>query len=183
MRGKSHICLGKYLIEHYMVEISSFQQKLFLFGCIQPDRNPLTYLKGSFRFQLLRGHNYSNARQFMQRISRRLERRNRLKMYDYYTLGKLIHYTADAFTSAHNESFPENLFDHKAYEVKLQTYFLSYLEQDPQVHTCHANSVMEVIGKYHREYTEHHLSMHRDCAFALQACCCVLTVLISRRIL
>jgi len=183
MRGKSHICLGKYLIEHYMEDIGRFHQKLFLIGCIQPDRNPLTYLKGSFRFQLLRGHNYNNARRFMQRISIRLEQRDRLKIYDYYTLGKLIHYTADAFTSAHNASFPDSISDHKVYEAKLQEDFLSYLQQDPQVHICPANSIMESIGNYHREYTKRHFSVHRDCAYALQACCCVLAVLISRRIL
>lgn len=57
MRGKSHRCLGQYLVEHYMENIPGRYVKAFLVGCIEPDRNPVTYLKGSLRFQWLRGHN------------------------------------------------------------------------------------------------------------------------------
>ena len=106
MRGKSHRCLGKYLVQHYMSDTPERYVKAFLLGCIEPDRNPATYLKGSIRCQWLRGHNYRNARRFMRAISARLERKETLKLFDYYTLGKLIHYTTDAFTYAHNDTFP-----------------------------------------------------------------------------
>ena len=88
----------------------------FLIGCIEPDRNPVTYLKGSIRHQWLRGHNYRNARRFMRRISVRLENKDSWNLYDYYTLGKLIHYTTDAFTYAHNDTFPTALTEHREYE-------------------------------------------------------------------
>ena len=87
MRGKSHICLGKYLAEHYMDHVSSTHIQAFLLGCLEPDRNPFTYLKGSFRFQWFRGHNYRNARRFLRRISARLEQKETWNLYDYYTLG------------------------------------------------------------------------------------------------
>ena len=106
MRGKSHRCLGKYLVQHYMSDTPERYVKAFLLGCIEPDRNPATYLKGSIRCQWLRGHNYRNARRFMRAISARLERKEKLGLFDYYTLGKLIHYTTDAFTYAHNDTFP-----------------------------------------------------------------------------
>ena len=106
MRGKSHRCLGKYLVQHYMSDTPERYVKAFLLGCIEPDRNPATYLKGSIRCQWLRGHNYRNARRFMRAISARLERKEKLNLFDYYTLGKLIHYTTDAFTYAHNDTFP-----------------------------------------------------------------------------
>ena len=98
MRGKSHRCLGQYLVEKYMPHAPKRYIRAFLIGCIEPDRNPVTYLKGSIRCQWLRGHNYENARRYMRRLSERLERKERLFLIDYYALGKLIHYTVDAFT-------------------------------------------------------------------------------------
>ena len=44
MRGKSHRCLGKYLVQHYMSDTPERYVKAFLLGCIEPDRNPATYL-------------------------------------------------------------------------------------------------------------------------------------------
>lgn len=183
MRGKSHISLGNYLLDQYMPELPSHYRKAFLFGCIQPDRNPATYLKGSLRCQWLRGHNYHNARSFMRRISRRLEGKNRLRLYDYYTLGKLIHYTADAFTYAHNDTFPSALCAHRAYEIRLQEHFLSYLTERPAVNIRPSHSVMETIASCHRAYSLKTPDLHWDCRFALQACCCVLSVLLTPRIL
>ena len=42
MRGKSHRCLGKYLVQHYMSDTPERYVKAFLLGCIEPDRNPAT---------------------------------------------------------------------------------------------------------------------------------------------
>ena len=182
MRGKSHICLGTYLIRHYMEQTPQKYQTAFLIGCLEPDRNPLTYLKGSLRCQWLRGHNYRNARRFMRRISERLEKKAKLKFYDYYTLGKLIHYTADAFTYAHNDSFPTDLSDHREYEAALQAHFLRYLREDPRVDAKTADSVMEAIYSYRREYETQPSDIRTDSVFALAACCCVLTILLTNRL-
>lgn len=183
MRGKSHISLGHYLIRRYLPDLPSRYRSAFLLGCIEPDRNPATYLKGSLRCQWLRGHNYRNARRFMRRISMRLERRDAWNLFDYYTLGKLIHYTADAFTYAHNDSFPENLSDHREYEERLQDHFLAYLQDNPQVNVRLAGTIMEGISSYHREYSCEKADIHRDSRFALQACCCVLAILLTPRII
>lgn len=180
MRGKSHRYLGAYLVQHYMEGIPQRYEKAFLLGCIEPDRNPMTYLKGSIRCQWLRGHNYRNARRFMRSISWRLEKKDSLNLYDYYTLGKLIHYTTDAFTYAHNDMFSTNLGDHREYEVALQNHFLSYLEEDPKVDTKVAKSIMEAIYSYHRDYEELDADVHTDAKFALAACCCVLAVLFTK---
>lgn len=183
MRGKSHRCLGRYLAEHYLTNIPKRYVKAFQIGCIEPDRNPVTYLKGSFRHQWLRGHNYRNARRFMRYISWRLEKKERLNLYDYYTLGKLIHYTTDAFTYAHNDDFPTQLTDHKAYEDALQKYFLQFMAEDPTVDTVEARSIMDVICGFHREYEQQEANIHNDAKFALTACCCVLAVLFVKPII
>ena len=183
MRGKSHRCLGQYLTEHYLSDIPKLYVKAFQIGCIEPDRNPITYLKGSLRFQWLRGHNYRNARRFMRKISFRLEHKQKLNIYDYYTLGKLIHYTTDAFTFAHNIEFPTDLSDHKQYEDSLQEHFLEYMAQDPEVDPKIARSIMGTICSYHREYEQLESNIHNDSRFALTACCCVLAVLFVKPII
>ena len=183
MRLKSHYQLGSYLAETYLNHLPQRCIRAFLAGCTEPDRNPLTYLKGSFREQWLRGHNYRNARRCMHRISRRLEQKSHWNLFDYYTLGKLIHYTADAFTHAHNESFPDNLTQHRAYEAELQEHFLQYLKQDPQIHPKAATSVITVIRQYHAEYRKQCPNVATDSRFALNACCCILIGLLNTKIL
>lgn len=183
MRGQSHLCLGRYLAGRYMNHIPQTSVRAFLLGCIQPDRNPMTYLKGSIRHQWLRGHNYRNARRFMKRISRRLEAKDKLNLYDYYTLGKLIHYTADAFTYAHNRDFPSQLRNHMEYEATLQEHFLSYLEQEPHVDIILAKNIMDAICQYHLDYEQEESSLHNDSRFALAACCCVLAALYAKPLL
>ena len=123
MRGKSHLRIAQYLVERYMPDVPKRCQTAFRIGCIEPDRNPATYLKGSIRCQWLRGHNYQNARKFMKAIACRLERKEKLNLFDYYTLGKLIHYTTDAFTYAHNDTFPTNLTDHREYEAETSNIY------------------------------------------------------------
>lgn len=182
MRGKSHRYLGHYLAEHYLRDIPAPYKRAFLIGCVEPDRNPATYLKGSIRCQWLRGHNYRNARRYMRSISWRLEKKDHLKLFDYYTLGKLIHYITDAFTYVHNDSFSAKLADHREYEASLQEHFLNYLQEDPQVNPRVARSVMEAIYSYHREYEQLEASIHIDSCFALAACCSVLAVLFPKAI-
>ena len=177
MRGKSHLRIAQYLLENYLPDIPNSCQTAFRIGCIEPDRNPATYLKGSIRCQWLRGHNYLNARRFMRAISARLEQKERLNLFDYYTLGKLIHYTTDAFTYAHNDNFPVQLREHKVYEDALQEHFLEFMEQDPQVNVPIARTIMEAICSYHKEYERVGANIQTDSHFALNACCCVLTIL------
>ena len=183
MRGESHRCLGKYLAARYMTNVPKRYVNAFLIGCIEPDRNPATYLKGSFRCQWLRGHNYLNSRRFMKKLSRRLERKDKFGFYDYYSLGKLIHYTADAFTYAHNAHFPAQLRNHMAYEAELQKHFLAYMANDPQVDSIIAQNIMNVICCYHREYEQTASNIHTDSRFALAACCCVAALLFARPVL
>ncbi len=179
MRGKSHQQLGQYLVHQHFTEAPKRYRKAFLFGCTEPDRNPTTYFKGSIRSQWLRGHNWGNAEKYMQRVAKRLEKRSRLHLWDYYSMGKLIHYTADAFTSAHNDFFPKNLQEHRDYEHRLQNYFLSYLMQC----RCHrqraAGSIMDAIRFYHRQYAVNPISVKTDCRYSVYVTSLVVATLMA----
>ena len=183
MRGESHIALGHYLMDQYLSNIPGYCKTAFLLGCIQPDKNPATYLKGSLRCQWLRGHNFSNAHSFMKRVSHRLERKDKLHLFDYYTLGKLIHYTADAFTAPHNAYFPKNLHQHRQYEQLLHHCFLQYLRNTPLPRIQCGKSIIESITDNHSAYLCKEASIHQDAHFALHACCCVLAILLTPRII
>lgn len=183
MRRKCHQQLGRYLADRYMSHLPQRYVRAFLIGCVEPDHNPVTYLKGSLRCQWLRGHNYLNARRFMRQISRRLEKKEQLNLLDHYTLGKLIHYTADAFTLAHNDFFSSDLAEHREYEASLQEHFLVYLQEDPQIDPNTASSIMEAIYHYHELYEQQETNIRTDARFVLNACCCVVAVLLARHIL
>lgn len=182
MRGKSHQFLGKYLTRSFPENTPNRHIRAFLLGCIEPDRNPITYLKGSIRCQWLRGHNYENARRYMTRIASRLERKNHWNLFDWYTLGKLIHYTADAFTYAHNNTCPCDLAVHRSYEIMLQNHFLEYLKGEPQVAAAAAKTIMETITDQHQVYMAQPVSIHTDTRFALSACLGILAILFTPRI-
>lgn len=169
MRRLSHLHLGMFLAEHHMPNAPKRYIRAFLIGCTEPDKNPATYLKGSIRSQWFRGHNWNNARRFMGRISRRLEKKKRLCLIDYYTMGKLVHYTADAFTYCHNDFFGNNLHQHRQYETNLQCYFLEYLRHHkPQY--IKASSIMDAIHTFHKAYSRRPGNIVKDTHYALSAC-------------
>lgn len=180
MRGKSHCQLGSFLAATYFPHIPAVYRRAFLLGCIEPDRNFATYFKGSIRAQWLRGHNFENAKRYMARIARRLENKPRWNALDYYTAGKLIHYTTDAFTYAHNSSFPVSLQEHKKYEDALQVYFLRFLQGRGTPEKLPARSVMDTISKHHEDYLARTPDIDRDSRYAFSVCCCVARMLAAK---
>ena len=159
--------LGKYLAENYLSSIPKRYIKAFLIGCTQPDKNPATYLKGSIRCHPLRGHHWLSSQKYMEKIADRLQQKNKLKFLDYYTMGKLIHYTVDAFTASHNEEFPMDLEAHRAYESHLQRRFLSYIRCHPISSDIVDGNIMDLIRHYHRSYTKATDLLSADCHYSI----------------
>lgn len=180
MRRKSHYQLGLYLAHHYLPHISGPDRSVFLLGCVEPDHNPFTYWKGSLRFQWLRGHNYPNSRRYMEKLSHRLETTPRWSLIDSYSLGKLIHYLADAFTSAHNPHFPEELTLHRAYEDGLQHMFLGLLAANPAPAPAATQTLPDLLASLHREYTSQSPTPENDTRYILTACCTCMAIFKSK---
>ena len=180
VRARSHKQLGKYLVRQYFCHAPRRYIAAFLLGCTEPDKNPATYLKGSLRCRWLRGHNWGNAQRYIERIATRLENRDRLKLLDFYTMGKLIHYTADAFTSAHNDHFTSGLQEHRHYEKDLQRYFLAYLDQRKTLRQGLNGSVIDAIRSYHKEYAQLHTDIHTDCRYAVAVASLVVCMLLAK---
>ena len=184
MKSNSHRTLGAYLADTYMQEVPASCRRAFSFGCIQPDKNPITYLKGSVRWQWLRGHNWDNAKRYIIKSGDRLQHCRSLRILDYYRLGKLIHYTADAFTYAHNHHYVKSLSEHRGYEKDLHTRLESYLFRLTELHRITfdpTGSVSGFIRKNHARYMKHVPCMENDMEYTVRMCAQVLQLLLQSK--
>ena len=142
----------------------------FLFGSFQPDCNPLSYLKGSLRARTFHGHHFSNSRPYIYSRILRLQRRRRWTVWQYYTLGKLTHYLADAFTYPHNEHFPDSLLQHRQYEGALRLYLADYLPRHIFcANLCPPQMLLPTLDAMHRQYLTGSASLQRDAHYILTA--------------
>ena len=171
MQKRSHKLLASTLLRHENGFCSRRFELAFLFGSFQPDCNPLTYLKGSLRARKFRGHNYSNSQYYIYSRIARLQRRDRWTIWHYYTLGKLTHYLADAFTYPHNENYPESLAAHHQYETDLRAYLEAYLQECPLRQEQFRHNVTEALQSLHAQYMDTAADIRRDVQYILQATC------------
>ena len=93
----------------------------------------MSYLKGSVHHKKFGGHTYENSRRYIQSHAQRLYNRARWNLWSYYTLGKLTHYIADAFTWPHNSHFPGSALDHHNYEAKLRVAFENFTRRNQTI--------------------------------------------------
>ena len=133
------------------------------------DCNPLTYLKGSLRAYKFRGHNYSNSQHYIYSRISRLQRRQRWTIWQYYTLGKLTHYLADAFTYPHNENYPDSMLCHHQYETDLRAYLEEYLATRALRREKFRQDVADALQELHRQYMAGVADMRKDVQFILKA--------------
>ena len=126
MQASSHLELAYQLLRLFPA-IQPVERAAFLFGSVEPDLNALTYLKGIAHGMGLHGHNYAQVLPRIVRLSALLKDRQAWRVQDYYRMGKLIHYVADAFTFPHNAWFQGDLRAHIRYEMRLAACFHSAL--------------------------------------------------------
>lgn len=177
MQKRSHTLLASALLRGEEGFDARRFELAFLFGSFQPDCNPLSYLKGSLRASKLQGHNYSNSRRYINAHIEKLQRCPHWTMWQYYTLGKLTHYLADAFTYPHNENFPDGLLDHHRYETELRLYLAAYLAHRAARRRAACGDLTAFIEKLHRHYISGGSDLRRDTRYILlatellMACC------------
>ena len=169
MQKRSHKLLAQSLIDSYNGFAKRRFELAFLFGSFEPDCNPLSYIKGSRRGRALMGHNFSNSQAFIHRRIRRLQDRDHWTVWQYYTLGKLTHYLADAFTYPHNENYPDSLMDHRRYEDALRVYMAGYLARKDIRYMQVRQDLADAIEALHQKYMESAADMRRDAEYILEA--------------
>lgn len=169
MTSKSHYYFGLYLLATELYRAESMEQMAFLCGCVEPDFNPGTYLKGSLHGQKLRGHNFPNMLPCIYRLFEKIQCTEPSGVLYFYRLGKLIHYLTDAFTYPHNSVFCGSLKEHIRYETELEPLFLHRLSQRPisLENDCSSDSYTLFL-KEHREYLCSEMGKQRDIFFAMR---------------
>ncbi len=178
MQKRSHKLLASALLESGGGFRCRRFELAFLFGSFEPDCNPLSYQKGSLRAKKFIGHNFSNSQRYIDRQIRRLQRRARWTVWQYYTLGKLTHYLADAFTFPHNETFTATLMDHHNYETDLRRQFAQFLAEYSPCLGQSCQDVPAAIRRLHGQYLARQSDQRRDAAFILQANCLLFSALL-----
>lgn len=141
-------------------------RKAFLFGCIQPDCNLFTFLKGSPRELFLDGHNFKNTERHIFRSVEKLQNRDGWLMLKYYRLGKLTHYLSDAFTAPHNDSF--SIADHVRYEIGMHDQLEKEVAATFDFSTqSKGSSIKEFILSAHNQYASSSKNQKTDVAYVL----------------
>jgi hypothetical protein len=169
MEMKSHVLLAKYLQKQIPDFDSTIYQKVFIFGCIEPDLNMLSYLKGTLKCQKFRGHNYNSSSNCTTHVLEKLQGKRHWSLWEYYRLGKLMHYLSDAFTYPHNDNFTGTLGEHRVYEARLHSCFAAYLKQCGKENTKdYPEDVGEYIGEFHRQYMRTSGDVNNDAKFITQ---------------
>lgn len=182
METKSHLLLAKYLLKQLPHFDSALYQKTFIWGCIEPDVNIFTYLKGSRACQRFRGHNYNNTRKYTASLLEKLQGKRSWSLGEFFRLGKLMHYLSDAFTYPHNEHFPGTIWEHCAYEARLHEYFTTYLlsDQKKPLFKDLPGDMGEYIGEAHNQYLRISGDIKNDAKFITQATSRVMAALMHR---
>lgn len=133
MQTKDHKILAVFLADEMEQTIPHCYKKAFIFGNIEPDRNLFTYLHGLAWGKKFHGHNYENVLLVMKKLFDSLQRRERFGIREYYRLGKLTHYVADAFTFPHNSVFHGNIKKHCKYESILHNQLMHSLQKQKNI--------------------------------------------------
>ena len=169
MKTASHLLLGRYLADG-LGELRGMRRLAFLAGCAEPDYNIITYLRGSMRHRPLAGHSFEGAGGYLQRAMARLRKRGAMRPSDYFRLGKVIHYVADAFTYAHNANFPGSLRAHRGYEGALKRHLEEYLKNRRPHPRAAAKPTYEALREAHARYAALPPSPQKDIRYAVALC-------------
>lgn len=170
MQKRSHKLLASTLLEQHQGFRARRFELAFLFGSFEPDCNPLSYLKGSIHNRFLMGHNYENSQRYIRNHIQKLQCRDRWNIWQYYTLGKLTHYIADAFTYPHNNDFPGSMKNHHCYESNLREQLIVYLAECKELLAdTLGDDLISELEELHQQYLVSEAHCQRDINYILRA--------------
>lgn len=160
METKDHYKIAVYCWNQECLKTNWFQKAAFVLGNVEPDINIFTYFRG----RELKGHHYEYSGPVIQKIIRRLENQKLMNLADYFWLGVLMHYVADAFTLPHNQKFKGNMKDHVLYEHKLHKRSMEAMRTGmvPYIKEMIPGNLYERIQSLHRRYEDEKNIWHQD---------------------
>lgn len=168
MKTDDHLLLGKYLLKMKKLSLSPQKEKWFLIGCVEPDYNPFTYIRGSFKYKFLHGHNALNCMKHINKIVDKLSKFVVSTPYQWFLLGTAVHYIADCFTFAHNEFFYGDMSQHMKYERLLQPIFHNYIDGLTEPQNKYKTYCFN-LSFYHNKYQNENRSYLTDCEYIVSS--------------
>ena len=169
MQKRSHKLLANSLLRSHRGFAARRYELAFLFGSFQPDCNPLTFLRGIRFTHKPQGHNFISTQLYINRRIRDLQRRSEWSIWQYYTLGKLTHYLADAFTYPHNEHYSDSLMNHHRYETELRQCLAEHLSRTEPLKQQLRHELTDALDQLHRQYMESRSNLEQDIRYILEA--------------
>ena len=162
MKTETHFDLGLKICKEQLKFFPFYKKALFVLGCVLPDFDPFSYLKG-FKIRPFFGHNWANAKKYIFHSAKKVKV-NGVGL----RLGLLVHYVCDAFTFVHNNDFNGGLREHTQYEKRLHDLIIKSGSQ-----ICKAMPIQDAvqyIETWHKKYEEGSQSLETDVQFILSAC-------------
>ena len=171
MQTRDHLALGHFLLNRAESAELQKHRRAFLLGCIEPDLNLTTYLRGLRTCRNLRGHNAENSARHVENRMAALRSRGLRTPWDYFALGTMLHYVADAFTLPHNAFGDRDLVRHAVYETELHPVFSGALlrERDPAERT-EPRLLPALFAARRRDYGAAPRRMETDCRYIIGVC-------------
>lgn len=169
MQKSSHKLLASFLLRSQQGFAARRYELAFLFGSFQPDCNPFTYLRGIRSTHKLQGHNFASSRTYINSRIKKLQNRRNWTLWQYYTLGKLTHYLADAFTYPHNETYPDTMAEHCRYENALRLKLAEHLSRNGLLKQQLCQDLTAAIDQLHGQYMDSKSSLEQDIRYILEA--------------
>jgi hypothetical protein len=168
MLSKDHLALGYYLLDFAGSEELLKHRRAFLAGCVEPDYNMATYLRGMKTSRKFRGHNADNSFDHVSKCIAEFQQQGLCTGWDYFVLGTTLHYVADAFTWPHNTFWEKSLAQHAAYEIQLHPVFAASLcREDGYADGPEPRSLTAFVAESHREYSAGPHEMAADCRYII----------------
>jgi len=171
MQTRDHLALGYFLLDLAGSERLLKHSRAFLLGCVEPDYNPATYLRGMRTGQKFRGHHAENSFAHVSKCMAELQREGLRTSWDYFTLGTVLHYAADAFTWPHNTFWESSLAGHVAYERKLHPVFSDELLREfPDACPAEPHALAAFFAGNHQAYAAAPHEMETDSRYIIGVC-------------
>ncbi len=181
MQTKDHLALGLVLADRSGNWPLAEHRLAFLLGCAAPDWNVLTYLRGARSRRRICGHNFENSLRVMERSLLGVQRDGLRTAVDFFRLGKMLHYAADAFTWPHNDFWEAGIRAHRVYEAELHRRFRAALADDRFLLARDAPGLLAVYyNRAHRAYARAERGMETDCRFIIRVCGSLLASCLDR---
>lgn len=181
MKTCDHSLLGKYILKHTQNTGILYHKNAFLIGCVEPDYNYITYLRGSLSHKNLLGHHTTNSSVHIGKIISRLMTNGIYSTYDCFVLGTLIHYISDSFTYPHTPQFNKPFSQHGKCENRLHRHFAKAVENDIIFSDRDYENPLSMWNDCQKKYLSLVPSVSKDIKYILSVCLCTVNLIPIRK--